>query len=242
MTQTAFKSYALLGSGKVARHVQQYLRFLNLPFRTWTRSEGSVSLQTTVQSASHVLFAVSDGAIANLAQDWLSSGKTLVHFSGALNIPGLHAAHPLMTFGSKLEERAWYEKIPFVLDTGDTLADLLPGLPNPFCTLPPEQRALYHALCTLAGNFSSLLWRQIGDRFEQNLGMPRALLTPFLQQCAVNSAAPTSQLTGPVVRGDWGTVKKHLSTLNSDPSLHAVYQSYLQSARSAGFAIPEDIK
>jgi 2-dehydropantoate 2-reductase len=171
---------------------------------------------------------------------WRQTGRTLVHFSGALQIPDVHSAHPLMTFGENLEPLDWYRRIPFVLDEGDSLAQLLPGLENPSWPLTPEQRPLYHALASLAGNSSYLLWQKIGAEFEK-LGLPRTLLAPFLHQVVDNALKNSSGgWTGPVARGDWQTVLAHLRALQPTP-LAESYEDYLSLADRSGLSIPKEI-
>lgn len=248
MNKTAFTSYALLGSGRVARHLKFYLTQLNLPFQTWSRNGhpefnpvAGRTMGDAIRGCSHILFAVSDSAIAGLSRDWIGSGKVLVHFSGALNLERVHAVHPLMTFGAELESAEWYRDIPFIIDKGQTLSHFLPGFPNLTWEIDPEQRPAYHALCALAGNASFLLWREIGDQFEKRLNLPRALLSPFLRQTVTSAGRLTAGAgyTGPVARGDWATVAMHLRALQETPPLREAYKNYLTLARHCGLPIPE---
>lgn len=245
--------YALLGSGRIARHLHFYLKSLNLPVVLWSRDgnplfnsyselDAHERCALAVAQTSHVLFAVKDDAVQSLSEPWLNSGKTLVHFSGALQLHKVAAAHPLMTFGAELEDLDWYRSIPFVTDEGSSLAELLPGLPNPSWQIPGGQKPLYHALCSLAGNASFLLWKNIGDEFEKTLGLPRHLLMPFLHQVVANSSQDSrGNFTGPVARGDWQTVRHHLDSLHSRPELLQAYRSYLELANSLGHPVPEAI-
>jgi predicted short-subunit dehydrogenase-like oxidoreductase (DUF2520 family) len=118
------------------------------------------------------------------------------------------------------------------------LKDLLPGVPNAGFPLLPEHKPLYHALCTLAGNSAFLLWRKVGDEFENTLGLPRELLQPFLHQTVSNSAR-AENFTGPVAREDWPTVRAHLQQLRSQPELLSGYRDFLNLARGSGHSFPE---
>ncbi len=233
--------YALLGSGKLARHFDFYLKKLGHNCILWNRRSGE-SLGPAISSATHVLLAVSDPAIPELAE-FLRPGQIAVHFSGAAVIPGVFAAHPLMTFGAELQALEWYKKIPFVIDEGVSFSHILPGLPNPAFPLAPDKREIYHALCSLAGNSTFLLWQQIGDEFEDKLKLPRGLLEPFLQQVVRNALSPSAanNFTGPVAREDWMTVRKHLEALNSQPSLLKTYQNFIAQAAGAGVPVPKEL-
>lgn len=241
MSQQTLTSYALLGSGRLATHLAFYLKSLGLPFKSWSRRSGTVAeLQELAASSSHVLFAVSDRAIEELSAPFISSGRTLVHFSGAVTVEGVYSAHPLMTFGSSLEDADWYPLIPFVVSPGVKFESLLPGLPNHAFSLEDAKRPLYHALCSLAGNSAFLLWQQIGAEFERSLDLPSSLLQPFLHQTVANALQNRPQaFTGPVARGDWSTVEKHLKALAATPALLHAYQNFLKLAKDTGHAIPE---
>src|SRR5262249_14418317 len=152
------------------------------------------------------------------------------------------SAHPLMTFGTKLETLDWYRRIPFVIDEEADLATLLPGLPNPAHRLAAAERPYYHALCALAGNSTFLLLEQIGDEFEPSLKLPPALLTPCLHQVVANSSHyAEADFTGPVARGDWEVVRAHLDSLHRRPDLLQAYRYYLEVAEHAGHAVPEEL-
>ncbi len=233
--------YALLGSGRLARHFNFYFQSLDLPIRQWSRHE---DLTAAVAGATHVLLAISDAAITSVAAQVraVAQPKVLVHFSGALEVHGVKSAHPLMTFGEQLETLEWYRSIPFLLEQGETFSELLPGLPNPHYEIPASAKSYYHALCSLAGNSSFLLWQRIGDRFENELGLPRDLLRPFLHQVVTNSSGSGEKnFTGPVARGDWDVVRGHLASLREKPDLLRAYDSYLQMAESSGIELPKDL-
>ncbi len=233
------RGYAILGGGRLARHLRHYLSLLGLRCSTWARqpdpelnsypiADTAERLHATVQDASHVLLLVADDAIASLAKRYPElRSKTLIHCSGALGIPGIAGAHPLMTFGPKLYELETYQKIPFMLDQGLSMAELLPGLPNPHSHIAVEQKAQYHALCVMAGNFPQILWQAISQRFNE-LGLADGMLEPYLRRVLDNFLAnPTTALTGPLSRGDQGTISRNLQSLQSDP-LQALYQSFVE--------------
>ncbi|NJM10366.1 MAG: hypothetical protein HC883_05795 [Bdellovibrionaceae bacterium] len=97
----SFTSYALLGSGRVARHLQFYLQSLNHPATYWSRNaapefnsfaeaDSQKRLQLCLQEASHLLFAVSDPAIPELAAQAL----------------------PIKLWCTSLGARAWTKSLP----------------------------------------------------------------------------------------------------------------------------------
>lgn len=242
MKYAPFTSYALLGSGRVARNLEFYLNHLRLPVTTWSRHRDPEFkyLDMVIGSASHVLLAVSDPALIDLSKRILSS-QVAVHFSGTASMPGVYCAHPLMTFGPDIQDLNWYQSIPFVIDRGVDFAQILPGLPNPSVEMNPEHRAYYHALCVLAGNSAFLLWQTIAREFAQRLGLPASILGPFLHQTVTNALQADSpkRFTGPVAREDWQTVHAHLDVLSDQPMLLSAYRQFLKQAAIAGQNIPE---
>ena len=228
-----FTHYALLGAGKVARHLQTYLNILGLPYQTWSRGQDFAR----VQGASHFLLAVSDPAIAELATQLPHQG-TRVHFSGIAKVQGVYSAHPLMTFGSGAQSVEWYKAIPFVVDKGVEFNAILPGFPNAAFAIDPEKRPLYHALCALSGNSTFLLWQKIAETFRQQLQLPPELLAPFLHQVVTNSLGDGTP-TGPVSRGDWPVVRSHLDSLGGYSQLQTAYRQFLNQAALGGQNIPE---
>ena len=231
--------YALLGGGRLARHMRHYLSTLQLPVSGWARDRQSelnthaiddpqMRLRATIEPASHVLLLVSDMAIpAVVSQYPFLNGKTLVHCAGALSFPGIAGAHPLMTFGDSLYEPEQYRQVPFVVDKGRRFDELLPGLPNPHFEIAPEHKALYHALCVMAGNFSQILWAAVVARFER-MGLRAAILDPYLRQVTENFiAARGSALTGPLSRGDCATIERNLSALSND-RLQGLFRAFLE--------------
>jgi predicted short-subunit dehydrogenase-like oxidoreductase (DUF2520 family) len=137
-----------------------------------------------------------------------------------LSTPLAESAHPLMSFAKEQTySLETYAKIPFVLESGrKTFEEILPGLHNPHFTIEGAQKTLYHALCVMSGNFTTLLWQKAFLDFESKLGLQREILLPYLDQITANLKSDLqSALTGPIARGDNSTIRKHLETLGPDP-------------------------
>jgi 2-dehydropantoate 2-reductase len=210
--------FLIVGAGKLAKHLNHYLSLLELHPLNWDRSQDPHLLKTKIAEASHVLLAISDSAIENFYRKNLAGlDKTVVHFSGALNIPEVIAAHPLMTFGPELYDRDTYFRIHFVLTGVAALNEALPGLPNDFSVLAPEHKALYHALCVMGGNFPVILWQKMFADFER-LGISREAARVYLETVLHNTMkSPQTALTGPLARRDKATVLKNIEALENDP-------------------------
>lgn len=210
--------FLIVGAGKIAKHLNHYLSLLGHHPLSWDRSQDPHLLKTKIAEATHVLLAISDSAIENFYGKHLAGlDKTVVHFSGALNIPEVIAAHPLMTFGPELYERDTYFRIHFVLTGAAGLNEALPGLPNEFSVLAPEHKALYHSLCVIGGNFPVVLWQKMFAEFEK-LGITREAARVYLETVLHNTMRnPSTALTGPLARRDKSTVIKNIEALENDP-------------------------
>lgn len=234
MGQVPNVDYLLIGGGRLARHLNFYLRSLDLKLQTWTRREPVAEFKLKLGSASHVLLAIPDREIETFIQTQLKSfSGTVVHFSGALVTPLAQGAHPLMTFSEQLYPLDKYREIPFVVEDTSSLSDLLPGLPNESFKISAEKKALYHAYCVMSGNFTTLLWEKFFSDLKIELGIPSAAAVAYLKQIAANlievaEGRSPSAVTGPLVRGDLETVSKNLDALDKNFDRYAgIYRAFL---------------
>ncbi len=207
--------YLIVGSGRVATHLKRYLSLKGISFLEWNRKEHSVeALRAKVAGASVVLLAIRDGAIREFRDEHLKDFKGVVgHFSGALAVEGIEGFHPLMTFGPELYELDFYERIYFAAESREKFREVFPALPNPVFELKDENKALYHALCVMSGNFPQILWHACLRRFEA-LGVPDEAVGLYLRKNLENFlAAPGKSLTGPLARGDMATIERNMGAL-----------------------------
>jgi predicted short-subunit dehydrogenase-like oxidoreductase (DUF2520 family) len=102
-------------------------------------------------------------------------------------------------------------------------------------------RVAYHAAATIASNHLVALLGQVeraaaiaGVPLEAYLGLAAAALGD------VERVGPAAALTGPVSRGDWDTVRRHLAALPVDE--HAAYLALADAAaRLTDHALPPDV-
>lgn len=221
----------IVGDGRVARHFRHYLTLLGLPWLAWARRGATRTPAEVLAPCRTVLVLIPDAAIVPFikASPGLAATR-LVHCSGSLVTEVAAGAHPLMTFGPELYDLETYRAIPFILDEGaDPLDELLPGLPNPSFAIPPAARAYYHALCVMAGNFSTLLWQKLFREFDERFGIPASAAHPYLAAISANLRAHAAcALTGPLSRGDAPTIAANLRALEGDP-YHAVYAAFVRA-------------
>src|SRR5436190_9958804 len=180
-----------------------------------------------------IILAVPDDAIAGLARSLrMYGGQAMVHTSGALGAEVLAPAvaagtqvgafHPLVAFADTERAIAALHGATVAIEGDEQLAGLLRDLAEAVgataVRLTPGSKAAYHAAAVLAaGGFVALLdaiaelgrvagldeagaLAIYGDLIEQTLGNARAL-------------GIANALTGPVTRGDVGTLTRHIETL-----------------------------
>ena len=213
----------IVGDGRVATHFAHYFRLLGLPLRQWSRRAPA----GTLADCPVILLLVSDPAIEEVAGR--HPGKTCIHFSGSFTSAAVHGMHPLMSFGRELYTLAQYQRIPFVVEDPALFRSLFPQLVNPCYGIRLQDKARYHALCAMAGNFTGFLWARLFQEFPASLGIPAEAAIPYLEQVCRNIAAAPTQperfLTGPIARNDAATVEKHLAALAGD-DYRAIYEAF----------------
>jgi predicted short-subunit dehydrogenase-like oxidoreductase (DUF2520 family) len=223
------KKYLVVGAGKLAKHLNHYLSLLDLPVSSWDRSQDPHLIKSKIAEASHVLLAISDTAIESFYLKYLAGfDKTVIHFSGALNVEGVVAAHPLMSFGPDLYDLETYKRIHFVVTGAASLNEALPGVPNQFSLLPADKKALYHALCVMGGNFPVILWQKMYAEFAK-LGISRSAADIYLETVLKNTLKnPQTALTGPLARKDKNTLAKNTEALAGDP-FQGIYRAFVEA-------------
>lgn len=223
--------FLVVGAGKFAKHLNHYLSLLEIPFSNWDRSQDPHLIHHKISEASHILLAISDGAIVGFYRKYLEGlDKTVVHFSGALNVEGVIAAHPLMSFGPELYAPQVYPRIHFAITGAALLTAALPGFPNHFSLLAAENKGLYHAMCVMGGNFPVLLWKKMFSEFAQ-IGIAPEAAQIYLETVLANTLRdPESAFTGPLARKDTQTIQKNLESLEGD-AFQKIYLSFVEALK-----------
>ncbi len=247
------KPVAIVGNGKMAKHMIRYFELVGQPYVHWFRQTNSSStasltnlsrlarfkqkinkifnptdgsLTVCIADVTKVLLLIPDDQIENFIQsNPILQNKTVIHFSGSLFTDKAQGCHPLMTFGDQLYDLATYQSIPFVVDDQVEFSQLFPLFDNTVHSIKPEHKIMYHAMCVMAGNFSQMMWQAIGKEMEQ-LDLPQDLMSAYLKQNTENFITnPENSATGPFVRGDFNTIKAHQMALLNQP-LAGIYQAF----------------
>ena len=201
--------------------------------------------QDVADVADLIFITTPDDAIASVASQiqW-HKGQSIVHCSGAASTDILEPArklgaqvgsfHPLQTFASV--EQA-IDNIPgstFAIEAEEpllnTLKEMATALDGEWIELKGSDKVLYHASAVIACNYLVTLVKLATDLW-QTFNVPadkatRALM-PLLRGTIHNldTVGLPQCLTGPIARGDIGTITKHLDALQkSAPGLLSTYR------------------
>jgi predicted short-subunit dehydrogenase-like oxidoreductase (DUF2520 family) len=226
-----------------------------------SRSGGATAAQ--LAAADLLLLAVPDDALATLVQNLeVRPGQIVAHTSGAHGVAVLAPAvargarplalHPAMTFaGGPADLDRLRKGISFgltapadVRPAAEALVRDLGGTPE---WIPEERRGLYHAALAHGANHLVTLVNDALDRLrEAGVAQPERVLDPLLHAGLDNTlrlgdAAPT----GPVSRGDAGTVRGHVAVLTATapevaPAYVALARRTADRALAAGRLSPAE--
>jgi predicted short-subunit dehydrogenase-like oxidoreductase (DUF2520 family) len=193
-----------------------------------------------------VLLCIPDRAIAEVAQR-TPTGPWIAHVSGATPLAALEpherrfSMHPLQTFtrskGAEQLDGAW-AAVSADRDDGRLVGVWLAGILGlrPF-ELDDAGRAAYHAGAAIASNYLVTLRRAAGALLEA-AGAPPEALDPLMRRVIENGF----ELTGPIARGDWETVERHIDVIRAErPELEELYLVLARlTAAVAGREMPSD--
>lgn len=227
----------LVGNGRLATQLEKVLTEISVPFSHIYRSKDSTdSIKEHISKSTHIWLAISDSAIESFYQTYANNNSHAlwVHFSGAHNSPKIFSVHPLMTFSKNPMSSTEFKKVHMVLSSPTSaelktdFLTLMPGFTNPHSILNAQHKALYHALCVVAGNFPMILWTEVLNQF-QSLSLPKEALFTYLDRVNHNfKNEGANALSGPIVRNDTKTIKDNLVALDSSP-LKPIYESFLKA-------------
>ena len=186
-----------------------------------------------------VLLAVPDDALAGVVADLAAAGawragQLVVHTSGragtAVLAPAAAAGalplalHPAMTFTGTSLDLPRLASACFAVTAPAVLLPVAEALVRECGATPvavaEEDRPLYHAALAHGANHLVTLVAQAAEALRPALGgddgAAGRVLRPLLQAALDNAlAAGDAALTGPVARGDAGTVAEHLAVLTA---------------------------
>lgn len=194
-----------------------------------------VTPEEVLAKADLVLITVPDDVLSELVTGLsvtgaFRAGQFIAHASGRYGIEVLDPAtrtgalplalHPAMTLTGTSLDLERISGAPFGVTAPEELRPVAEALVVEMggdpVWVPEEHRALYHAaLANGANHLVTLVAQSIDLLHAAGVEQPERLLSPLLFAALDNSLrSGDSALTGPVVRGDAGTVAAHVDVIN----------------------------
>jgi predicted short-subunit dehydrogenase-like oxidoreductase (DUF2520 family) len=182
---------------------------------------GSLGRGADVTSAANdvdlVVIATPDDAVAEVAASIEPGDAVVAHLAGSLGLEVLatHARtgslHPLRSIPTADTSLAgaWFAV------AGDPLVDRAVGdLGGRRVPVADADRVAYHAAACIASNHLVALLGQV-ERVAATAGVPLEAYLDLVRGTVdnVERLGPAGALTGPVRRGDWSTVARHVAAL-----------------------------
>ncbi len=201
------------------------------------------SNQEVADKAELIFITTPDDVISSVAAGvrW-RPGQSVVHCSGADSIDILAPAretgvdvgvfHPLQTFFASNQENL--PGITYTLEAAEpllaVLKDIATNLGGRWIVLKAEDKVLYHTSAVFACNYLITLVKIATDlwyRFNIPPQQATQALLPLLRGTInnIDAIGIPQCLTGPITRGDIGTIRKHLKSLKeAAPELITLYR------------------
>lgn len=200
-----------------------------------------------------VLLAVPDDVLAEVVSGaaeagHFQAGQLVIHTSGRFGTDVLAPAqqagaitlaiHPAMTFTGlsmdlqRLNACAFAVTAPAaVLPIAQALVVEMGGEP---VTVQEDHRGLYHAALAHASNHLNTITGQSAEMLSRiGVDAPERVLGPLMQASLDNAlASGEGALTGPIARGDVGTLRQHLQLLSESELPVDVSTAYVSMARA----------
>jgi pantoate--beta-alanine ligase len=201
---------------------------------------GERGIELTDEGPDLVLLCVPDRVVGEVAGT-IAPGPWIAHVSGATLLAALaphtrrFGLHPLQTFTSRCGPEQLDGAYAAVTGESDDARGaglaLAATLGLRAFVVDDADRATYHAGAATASNFLVTL-RRAGGSLLDAAGAPPEALDPLIRRVIENDF----ELTGPIERGDWETVERHLEAIRRErPELERAYRALADlTAQQAG--------
>jgi len=255
MVKTGFIGAGTTGTALAVRLSQKGCPVVAVSSRTLSSAQKLAGLvpscqvchaaQEVADAAELVFITTPDDVVAQVCGEvqW-RAGQSVVHCSGAHSLDILESArklgaavgsfHPLQTFADIDQAIENLSGSTFALEAEEpllsTLKELTLLLNGNWVELKPGDKVLYHAAAVFACNYLVTLFKLALDLwldFGISAREATKALLPLLQGTInnIDNIGLPDCLTGPVARGDSGTIERHLIALETrSPSLLTTYK------------------
>lgn len=185
--------------------------------------------------------AIADDALYTIDKKLHLNDQLVVHTAGSVSREVLHkistrygVLYPLQSLRAGTGH---FPEIPFLVDGNDdeTSRDIYSfaaNLSDKVSIATDEQRLKLHLAAVASSNFINHLLT-LTDAYCEKEGVDFKLLFPLLSETVnrINELSPSAVQTGPAIRNDQETIKKHLGMLSENPELQKIYRVMSESIR-----------
>jgi predicted short-subunit dehydrogenase-like oxidoreductase (DUF2520 family) len=196
----------------------------------------STGLSTIRREAELYLVALSDNALYELGAQLSLPGKLVVHTAGTVPKEVLRkvSAHSgvLYPLQSLRKEILPFPEIPILIDANEPddrvrIADFARTISAFVREAGDEERSKLHLAAVVVNNFTNYLYTMAAD-FCGREKVDFLLLLPLIKETAdrLSHFPPRDVQTGPAVRGDESTIKKHLDLLSNYKEMTEFYKLF----------------
>ncbi len=201
----------------------------------------STNYKSMIQKNADVyLFAVNDNAITEVADNLHLPGKVVAHT--AASVPASILEHVSDHYGvfyplqSLRKEVINLPDVPVFFDGHDdtakrVLSQLAQSIsPSSTAVAGDEDRLKLHVAAVVVSNFVNHMYA-LAEEYCRKEGLAFKQLLPLIHETAerIKTVSPKTVQTGPALRQDKETIKKHLELLNDHPNLKNIYISLTES-------------
>lgn len=216
----------------------------------FTDSRAFETLDELIRASDIIFITVADRAVAEVAQEIATmsvslNGKTFCHTSGAISSEVLN---PIRERGAKVcgahmltavsgRDCDFSDSFFTVEGECGEITEILRACGNRYKRIDPKDKVKYHAAAVFASNFvAGLADTACGLLGECGFSEREALaaLAPLIENNVENiiKKGAKAALTGPVSRGDFVTVKRHLECLKDLHPAKEVYEVMTETLKN----------
>ena len=196
-------------------------------------------LQNVNPEADICVVAIADDALYTIDKKLDSNGLLIVHTAGSVSREVLHKTSTrygvLYPLQSLRAGTVHIPEIPFLVDGNDdeTSRDIFSfaaSLSDKVSLATDEQRLKLHLAAVASSNFINHLLT-LTEAYCEKEGVDFKLLFPLLSETVnrIQTLSPSAVQTGPAIRNDQETIKKHLGMLSENPELQKIYKILTRS-------------
>jgi len=244
----------IIGAGNLAYHLAKSLskqfEISTVFSRNISNAEHLASIVNAVPINSFSLidesainiFALPDDVLINvLKTESVFKDKVLIHTSGSTNInifssysTNYGVLYPLQTF-SKNNNHLNLNNIPVFIEYSnhkikELACSLAAAISENINEIDSNKRLILHVSAVFVCNFTNHMY-SIGEELLKANELDFKWLLPLIEETAkrINIQSPKDSQTGPALRNDNETIKKHIDFLKTMPDIEKIYSFVSES-------------